>query len=170
MQDYAQKDVHAALEHLKKAEELDPIQPQVQAFLEKIQGSSSENPSNPLIKAREALKKGNKEEALAKLADYLDEHPGDPEALELKDQIEGKDAPQSAVKNALAKARKAGQAGKIPQAIKWYSKVLELDPKNEEAIKALNQPKDSASKPDSPKKERRLTIWTTKPKLINPTI
>ncbi len=92
------------LKLLEKAEELDPTQPQVQALLNKVR-IPSDSESGPLAQAREALKKGNKEEALAKVEDYLDEHPDSQEAQQLKDKIEGKERPPKIIKNHAAKAQ-----------------------------------------------------------------
>ncbi len=141
---YGKGDNLHALELLKKAEELDPSQPQVEALVQKIQGPS-DAPSNGLLdQVHAALKKGNQEEALAKLEDYLDEHPDDEEALELKEQIEGKNGSASTLKTALTKAEKADQAGETPLAVQWYKKALNLDPNNKEAAAALSRLKTDA--------------------------
>jgi tetratricopeptide (TPR) repeat protein len=94
-----------ALALLQQAAELDSLQPQVQALLLKIQGPT-EKSASPLDKVREAYKKGKKEEALAKLEDYLDDHPDDEEAQELKDKIEGKHHSPKALPNS-SKTKKA---------------------------------------------------------------
>ena len=86
---YSKGDNLHALDFLKKAEQLDPLQPQVQDLIDKIRGPS-EKADDPLEKVKDALKKDKKEEALAKVMDYLDQHPDDEEALALKDKIEDK--------------------------------------------------------------------------------
>ncbi|HJT23057.1 MAG TPA: hypothetical protein VJ873_00660, partial [bacterium] len=108
---YSKGDNLHALSLLKKAEELDPVQPQVEVLLEKIQGPS-EKTSDPLEQVRDALKKGKTEEAQAKLEDYLDAHPDDPDALALKDQIEGHPKP---AKKAAPKVKKASKEKPTPQ-------------------------------------------------------
>jgi tetratricopeptide (TPR) repeat protein len=153
---YGKGDNLHALELLKKAEELDPSQPQVEALVQKIQGPSDASSNGPLDQVRDALKKGNQEEALAKLEDYLDEHPDDEDALELKDQIEGKSGSVNALQNALAKAKEEEQTGETSQAIKWYKKALSLDPQNEEATAALSR-LNTATKHSAGKKKPHLT-------------
>lgn len=111
LDNYSKGDNVHALSLLKKAEELDPLQPQVEALLEKIQGPS-ESTLGPLDEVRAALKKGRTEEAQAKLEDYLDAHPDDQEALALKDQIEGRSKP---VRKAATKAKKAAIEKPTPQ-------------------------------------------------------
>ncbi len=103
---YGRGNQQEVLKLLEKAEELDPTQPQVQALLNRVR-KPADSESGPLAQAREALKKGNKEEALAKVEDYLDEHPDNPEALRLKDKIEGKEQPAENIKKHLAKTHKA---------------------------------------------------------------
>lgn len=104
VENYSRGDNLHALALLKKAEELDPLQPQVEALLEKIQGPA-EKPADPLDQVRDAMKNGKMEEALAKVDDYLEEHPDDEDALALKDKIEGR-SPE-AVKKPAAKLKKA---------------------------------------------------------------
>jgi tetratricopeptide (TPR) repeat protein len=142
--DYAKGDNLHALELLKKAEELDTVQPQVEALILKIQGPSEKPSNGPLDKIREELKEGKKEEALAKLEDYIDANPDDEEAQDLKDQIDGNENNPDALKNALAQAEKSDQAGETPQAVHWYKKVLKLDPQNKEALSVLIRLKTTA--------------------------
>ena len=111
LENYSKGDNVHALSLLKKAEELDPLQPQVEALLEKIQGPS-EKALDPLDGIRAALKKGKTEEAQAKLEDYLDAHPDDEEALALKAQIEGH---PKAVKKTAPKVKKAPVEKPTPQ-------------------------------------------------------
>ena len=155
--DYGKGDNLHALNLLKKASELDPAQPQVRILLEKIQGSTDKTQMGPLDGVRSALKKGNKEEALAKVDDYLDANPGDPQALELKDQIEGKVNSHRALNKALARAKKAEKSGEISQAVKWYSKVLDLEPGNGEAAGALERLKGQISVSPAKKKQAKLS-------------
>lgn len=88
LREYSRKDFRSALEHLKKAQELDPTQPQVQELMEKIQ-SPGEKGADPLGEAQESLKKGKTEEALAGVDGYLDKNPDDEAALDLKRKIKG---------------------------------------------------------------------------------
>jgi len=102
---YSKGDKLHALSFLKKAEELDPLQSQVQSLLEKIQ-SLSETHRDMLDIAKDDFNKGKKEEALAKLNDYLKGNPNNEEALELKDKIEGQIHDLKTRKNAGAKVKK----------------------------------------------------------------
>ncbi len=105
VESYANGDTLDTVNYLKEAEKIDPIQPQVQDFLGKLQGPP-ENPVDPLEKVKESLKNGKNEEALAELDDYLDDHPDDEEALKLKDKIESA-RPHPKVKKHAAGKEKA---------------------------------------------------------------
>lgn len=105
VESYSNGDNLDAINYLTKAKKLDPVQPQVNEFLDKIQGPT-EQPDDPLAKIREALKNGKNEEALAKLDDYLDQHPDDEEALELKDKIEGRAVTPKTKKKSSRKIKK----------------------------------------------------------------
>lgn len=92
VQEYSKGKYREAFTLLLKAEELDPHQPQVRSLKKQAQANllDAEEP-DLLKKAKREYKKGNKEAALAKIADYLDQNPDDPDALDLKNSIEGRD-------------------------------------------------------------------------------
>ena len=90
--DSANGDNSSALENLRKAEKLDPTQPQIQTLLRKIKSTSNSLPDGLLTQAQLEMNKGSQEEALAKVMDYLDQHPNDEKGLKLKDEIEEKNS------------------------------------------------------------------------------
>lgn len=89
LEDLAKGDRFHALSHLKKASDLDPLQPQVRNLLEKIQGPASKT-IDPVEQARTTWESGNKEGALSKLDDILSNDPDNEKALTLKKDIQGK--------------------------------------------------------------------------------
>jgi len=103
VEDFAKGDTGSALERLRKAEKLDPRQPQVQSLILKITSSGQNEPKDLMAKAQTDLKSGNKEAALAEITDYLDQYPKDEKGLKLKDQIEGKDESLNPVKKKIKK-------------------------------------------------------------------
>jgi hypothetical protein len=88
MEDFSNGDEGAALDLLRKAMDLDPTQPQIKSLFKKLQLKAEPQIPTALKKAADDFKKGEKEQALAELQDYLDEHPDDKKALELRDEIE----------------------------------------------------------------------------------
>ena len=106
VQDYERGDNLSALSRLRKAEKLDPSQPQIQTLLQKLE-STSIGPSGDLFtEAETAFKKGNKEEALAKIMDYLDQYPGNEKGEKLKDQIVGNDVSDASKTKKISNPRK----------------------------------------------------------------
>lgn len=87
--DLAKGDRFNALSHLKKAAELDPLQPQVRDLLNKTEGPATET-LDPIDQARASWKDGDKEGALNQLDDILLSDPNNEKALALKKEIEGK--------------------------------------------------------------------------------
>jgi len=161
VESYSKGDNLHALSLLKKAEELDPLQPQVEALLEKIQGPG-DKPTSPLDQVRADMKKGKMEEAQAKLEDYLDEHPDDEDALALKDKLEGKHHKKNAPKtkkpavektpppqNMEDSQAKADQAynlgldsyrqGDYAAAKKFWEETLEIQPTHLQAQRNLER-------------------------------
>lgn len=92
VQEYSKGRYRESLGLLQKANELDPDQSQVNSLTKQAQAKllDSEEP-DLLKKANREYKKGNKEAALAKIADYLDQNPDDPDAIDLKNSIEDRD-------------------------------------------------------------------------------
>lgn len=89
VQNYENGNQENAIKLLNKAEDLDPDQPQVQSFIKKLKTNLSDTDAPQVVsQAYKKWKQGDSEKALAKLADYLDEHPDDEDALKLKTQIE----------------------------------------------------------------------------------
>lgn len=167
LESYSKGDLFRAINDLRKAEELDPLQPQVQALLRKAL-EPTEKPAGPLDKIRETWKKGKKMEALAQLEDYLDEHPEDREALALKEEMEERH--RSATKKAVPPVKKATPAktplpqndpdrqakadqaynlglesygkGDLAVAKKFWEETLEIDPTHLQARHNLERLKE----------------------------
>jgi tetratricopeptide (TPR) repeat protein len=131
---YSRGDSPTALDLLDKARELDGTQPQILALLVKIKGPDVPN-LDSLESIRACLKKGNREEAAAKLGDYLRDHPDDDEALKLEDEIDGGRKARS--EELLRRAKNAEESGETDRARRLYQKALKFDPQNRDARDAL---------------------------------
>jgi tetratricopeptide (TPR) repeat protein len=125
LEDLAKGDRFHALSQLKKASNLDPLQPQVQNLLEKTQGPTAKI-IDPIEQARAVWKSGNKDGALSRLDDILSNEPDNEKALALKKEIEGKrkktfskpapEAPQTKVRKAPAPVNEKEAQAKADQA------------------------------------------------------
>lgn len=139
VEDLAKGDRFHALSHLKKASDLDPLQPQVRNLLEKTQGPPSKT-VDPVEQARTVWKSGNKDGALSQLDDILSNDPDNEKALALKKEIAGKqkkarsksipETPQVKVRKAPAPMNEKEAQAKADQA---YNLGLESYRKNDYA-------------------------------------
>ncbi len=85
--DLSKGDRYRALSHLKKAAELDPLQPQVRNLLEKTEGTPPHPAVDQVEQARTVWKSGDQERALSQLDDILANDPNNENALALKKEI-----------------------------------------------------------------------------------
>lgn len=85
--DFNKGDLARAQRSLGKARELDPNQPQVSALWERIGAPGPA--ADPLSTVKKDIADGDREKALALLTDILRKDPEDPEALGLREWIQG---------------------------------------------------------------------------------
>ena len=138
VQHYRRERYPEALESLAQALKLDPSHPQVRALKAKVKADyANAFAEKETLQAEALLKDGYVDAALERLEVVIQERPKYQPALLLKKRIwsASRRKESEAAEKALSKARKAEEANRYEDALKYYRDASRLDPGNGEAQK-----------------------------------